>query len=345
MLILQFNDCIVQTSLNRSMFKIICKPKAMVRRHLVRGYNEKVYFAESMGNAEKINQLEFHRSNPNEITKKEIYQLAGAQLVAFEADPDHIANDFDDEYCTQSLYIMDDMQKIYLLRNEDGIRFQLKKTLDFSHHKKVKEIAALRDNDWAHVHINERALSFDDSTYNFNSDLNIDITVPKYPYGEVKRYSRILDEDEEEDELKEDDNDEDDSKKSRSSSEWRVDSLQAMSMTANMIALGTKGHREFCFIVKPAPGSRRVNIVGYQQLSELNQMYFVSNTHVLLKFNGGKAVTLLSNGSIVPQRPRVQRYLEDSEVIGESQISNGKKNILLEQKYGEGEKNMRYICL
>ena len=54
MFIVQFNDCIVQASLEKKQFKIICEPEAMVRRHLVRGYNEKVFFAESSGNAEKI---------------------------------------------------------------------------------------------------------------------------------------------------------------------------------------------------------------------------------------------------------------------------------------------------
>ena len=73
MLIIQFNDCIVQASLNKKIFKVICQPEAMVRRHLVRGYNEKVYFAETSGNAEKIQQLEFHASKSNEIMKKEIY--------------------------------------------------------------------------------------------------------------------------------------------------------------------------------------------------------------------------------------------------------------------------------
>ena len=185
-------------------------------------------------------------------------------MVAFEADPDHFVNDFDDEHCTQSLYIMDEMQKVYLLRNTDGIRFIVEKTFDFSHHKKAKEIAALRNNDWAHIHVNERALSFDDSTYNFNSELSIDITVPKYTYGEKKEHSRINDEDEELEEHYEEDNDEDEDKNSIDQSSWRIESLQAMSMTGNMIALATKGHHEFCFIVKPAPGSRRVNIVGYQ---------------------------------------------------------------------------------
>lgn len=45
----------------------------MVRRHLVRGYNEKIFYAETQGNAEKVYQLEFHTSKPNEINKKEIY--------------------------------------------------------------------------------------------------------------------------------------------------------------------------------------------------------------------------------------------------------------------------------
>ena len=52
--ILQFNDCIVQLSLNKSMFKIICQPEAMLRNHLVRGYNETIFFAESQENYEKI---------------------------------------------------------------------------------------------------------------------------------------------------------------------------------------------------------------------------------------------------------------------------------------------------
>jgi len=45
----------------------------MLRRHLVRGYNEQVFFAESSGNAEKIYQVEFHNSKANELSKKEIF--------------------------------------------------------------------------------------------------------------------------------------------------------------------------------------------------------------------------------------------------------------------------------
>ena len=177
MFIIQFNDCIVQASLNKKIFKVICEPEAMVRRHLVRGYNERVFFAESSGNAEKIYEIDWHNSKPNEVVKKEIYQLAGSWIVAFEADMDNIQDDttFD---VTQSLFIMDDKQKIFHLLNEDGIRFDLKKIIDFSHHDKLAEVNALRDNDWEHVHVTERTLTFSNTTYNLDSQLSFDINVP-----------------------------------------------------------------------------------------------------------------------------------------------------------------------
>lgn len=99
MLIIQFNDCIVQASFNEAIFKVICRPDNMIRRHMIRGYNEKVYFAQSHGTSQKIQQLAFHVSKSNEITNKAIFQLQGAPLVAFEADPDHIENDIKNDNC------------------------------------------------------------------------------------------------------------------------------------------------------------------------------------------------------------------------------------------------------
>ena len=106
MLVIQFNDCIVKASLNKPIFSIICEPAAMLRRHMVRGYNEKIFFAESSGNAEKIYQLEFHPTK-NELNKKEIYQLAGTWLVALEPDTENIQNDMENDVA-QSLFVMDD---------------------------------------------------------------------------------------------------------------------------------------------------------------------------------------------------------------------------------------------
>lgn len=103
--------------------------------------------------------------------------------------------------------------------------------------------------------------------------------------------------------------------------------------------------------MKPAPGSRKINIVGFQQVHEVKQMLFVSNGHILVKFRDannkpGKAVTLLSNGCMVEQLPRIQKYLDtNSSVVGESQITKGVKIVLLQQYYGENEEKSRLVAL
>ena len=158
----------------------------MIRRHLVRGYNEKIFFAESSGNVDKIFQIEFHPTKNNEITKKEIYQLAGGWLVAFEPDGECIENDLEDGV-TQSMFIMDDQQKIHLLKNENNVRYTVKKTIDFSPHNKLQEINALRDNNWAHVHVTERTLTMGGTTYNLTTRLSVEVTLPKVYFGMRKK--------------------------------------------------------------------------------------------------------------------------------------------------------------
>ena len=127
--------------------------------------------------------VEFHCTRPNEIIKKEIFSLAGSCIVALENDGDNIGNDAIEEV-TQRLYILDDQQKIYLLSNEEEVRFTAKKTIDFSNHNLLKEVSSLRDNDWAHVHVTDRTLSIGENCYNLNSQLSEPINVPEYYFGE-----------------------------------------------------------------------------------------------------------------------------------------------------------------
>ena len=131
---------------------------------MVRGYNEKVYYCESSGSVDKVCEIEFHNTKPNQIKKEDIYQLSTGWIVAFEPDNDNIQNDLKE--VPQSLFILDDHQKIILLKNEDNVRFEVSKVFDISHHEKAAEIFALRDNNWVHVHMSERALTFDQTTYN-----------------------------------------------------------------------------------------------------------------------------------------------------------------------------------
>jgi hypothetical protein len=91
MFIIQYNDSIVEASLNnKKHFEEIVDSKNMIRRHLIRGYNERVFLAETSGNAEKIQMLTMHPSKPEKVNKKEIYQLAGSSIAAFEYDCENI---------------------------------------------------------------------------------------------------------------------------------------------------------------------------------------------------------------------------------------------------------------
>ena len=43
-----------------------------------------------------------------EVTKKEIYQLAGSWITAFEIDTENIQDDTEEDHVKQAFYIMDD---------------------------------------------------------------------------------------------------------------------------------------------------------------------------------------------------------------------------------------------
>lgn len=159
--------------------------------------------------------------------------MAGSWLVAFEPDCELMENDTE-EVCTQRLFIMDDSQKIYHLENADNIRFDVKQVIDFSPHEKIKEIAALALNDWTHVHVTTRTLTFGEKIYNLNSKLSIENSVPKIFFGEEKKgeasKSQVQSNDDEED-----DTDSEAEEEAQYQNEWVTQSVQGMSMTANMI--------------------------------------------------------------------------------------------------------------
>ena len=58
----------------------------------------------------------------------------------------------------------------------------------------------MRDNDWSHVHLTERTLTFGDTTYNLDTQLKLKFRVPKYFFGEEKPRENIEEEEEEEEE-------------------------------------------------------------------------------------------------------------------------------------------------
>lgn len=82
---------------------------------------------------------------------------------------------------------MDSHQKIYHLVNEGDLDFEINNLIDFSSHNKRSQMYELMENDWAHVHISERTLTFFDRTYNLNSLINVELSIPQAFFGEEKR--------------------------------------------------------------------------------------------------------------------------------------------------------------
>ena len=79
----------------------------MLRNQMIRGYNEKIFYALRIGNSERVMQIEFHASEKNEVIQKDIFSLTGREIVAIEVDGENIQDDYDD-IVKQSIFIMDD---------------------------------------------------------------------------------------------------------------------------------------------------------------------------------------------------------------------------------------------
>ena len=67
---MQYNCSIIAQSLNEdSQINLLCDTKCMIRRHLVRGYNDQVFFAESSGSTDKIYSVQMNPESPGTVIK------------------------------------------------------------------------------------------------------------------------------------------------------------------------------------------------------------------------------------------------------------------------------------
>ena len=109
--------------------------------------------------------------------------MPGSRLVAFEQDAENIQNDLT-EQVKQSLYVMDDQQKIYLLQTNDLSEFEITRTIDFSHHNILQDIKALQRSDWVRLHMTERALTIGNKTFNLLNNLSFETKVTNAYFGQ-----------------------------------------------------------------------------------------------------------------------------------------------------------------
>ena len=88
-------------------------------------------------------------------------------IVAFENDCENTQNDAVG-FAEQSLFLVDDSQKIYQLKDE-GDKLVIAKTIDVPN--KNLNVEKLRDTDWARVHISQKVIAFDGVIYSLKSKL------------------------------------------------------------------------------------------------------------------------------------------------------------------------------
>ena len=81
---------------------------------------------------------------------------------------------------------MDDLQKIYLLKNDDNIRYVVTRIIDFAPHKRLLDILAMRDSDWVRMHVTERTLTYGNKTYSLDNNQSMEVKVPKTFFGQRK---------------------------------------------------------------------------------------------------------------------------------------------------------------
>ena len=107
-----------------------------------------------------------------------------------------------------------------------------------------------------------------------------------------------------------------------------------MPLTSYMLATAQHSHKGFCFVVSPSPGSRSLNTVSHQHVSEIEEFLFVTELHMLVKFRFGKLVVFHVDGSIVFDQPReVQEHLESSStIVAQSALNQGLKFVAIDNK-------------
>ena len=126
----------------------------------------------------------------------------------------------------------------------------------------------------------KRALTLGNRTINFATHRSLEVKVPNTYFGQ------------EEDSA-------DKTSKTKEASAWKISNIHGMPTTTSLIANCYNADKEYCFLVKPAPGSRKINIMSFKFSHSIEKMMFVSNNHILCKFHGGQSVTMLSNGSVI----------------------------------------------
>lgn len=79
-------------------------------------------------------------------------------------------------------------------------------------------------------------------------------------------------------------------------------------MHSGMAAIGHLKHQQYSFVVKPSPGSRKLDFIPYDLIPEITNIVFITNNNVLVRFKTGKIAHFMSNGMVIDLVDRIQEY-------------------------------------
>ena len=134
----------------------------MVREFQIRGSYETIFFAEKNLTRSSIHKLELHQTNHKKLVKSKVYELR-SRLVAMERDNDPI--NFQNN--TPSLYILGEDQIVSKIQQDPSSgSYICTKSYDYKEH----QLTALIDLDWSQCHISGSSITYDDVTFQVNSD-------------------------------------------------------------------------------------------------------------------------------------------------------------------------------
>ena len=255
-LIIQFNDMIASAWLSdkaakdQGGFEEVCRVGSMARIKMDRTIKETVFFIEQSDDGDCINSIEISSSKPRKLNVYTVFTLAGQTVVMLGADDEDDVHDF------QKLWVICDNQKVYQISNgvaQNEASYAVVEEFDLALHDLEETMAQLRNTDWSTVFISKRALTLFCKVYSVSSDSSFDVVIP------------------------------DDATSKFRCSNWHVLSIQIMANTSNMIVMGINDKNQFCLMKRPRPGMKKSDLIGSQFYNDINDMYFVSDKHVVLE--------------------------------------------------------------
>ena len=167
-------------------------------------------------------------------------------------------NDIDGEV-EQSLFLLDDKQKLYHLRDE-GEKLVIAKSIEVP--GKKLDVKRLYDTEWSRIHVSLATIVFDSVIYSLKSKLVAKMRVIVDPCNEeynresfISMSMTMMDRESEvfeggENEIK-------------NTTKWSVSSVNNVALTSFMLTTVHDDHKDFRFVLNPSPGSRSVDLVSY----------------------------------------------------------------------------------